>query len=46
MVNILKKQAECYTLLALASDAVTWYNRNIKLLHIFMAAGEEREISL
>ena len=42
-MNILKKQVKYYSLPALASALLTWYNRNIKLLHIFMAAGEERE---
>ena len=44
MVNILKKLSKCYTIQALARVIRAWYNRNIKLLHIFMAAGEEREI--
>ena len=43
MVNILKKLGKCYTSWALARACIPWYNRNIKLLHIFMAAGEERE---
>ena len=45
-MNNLKNQAKCYSFQTLATRTEAWYNRNIKLLHIFRAAGEEREISL